>query len=134
MTLRKTQPFKSSPIYIHDNVNHAKLIDALKEKYNNAFQAKYTSGKLKIVSTNINFSEFKTICLKDNIKYHNCTINSEKTLTVVLKRLFHLPELRICNSLKSQHQNPVHCMWSKFPLTPNIRFIASSSPTGTILT
>ena len=50
--------------------NHAKLIDALKEK-DNTFQAKYTSGKFKIMFTNINdFSEFKIICLKENIQYH----------------------------------------------------------------
>ena len=67
------------PSYINGNVNHAKLIDALKDKYNNAFQTKYTSGKLKIMFANINdFSEFKTICLKENIQYHTHTINTEK--------------------------------------------------------
>ncbi|KOX69532.1 hypothetical protein WN51_06542 [Melipona quadrifasciata] len=65
--------------------NHAKLIDDLKDKYNNAFQAKYTSDKFKIMFTNIDdFSEFKTICLKENIEYHTHIINTEKTLTVVL--------------------------------------------------
>ncbi|CAD1480635.1 unnamed protein product [Heterotrigona itama] len=53
--------------------------------------------------SNINdFSDFKTICLTKNIEYHTYTINTEKTLTIVLKGLIRLLELRICNNLKSQ--------------------------------
>lgn len=89
MTLKKTSyPITPPPpplptIYIHSNVNHTKLIDVLKDKYNNAFQAKYTSDKLKIMFANINdFFEFKTICLKENIEYHTYTnyiVNTGKT-------------------------------------------------------
>ena len=59
--------------------------------------------------TNINdFFKFKTICLKENIEYHIYTIDTEKTLTVVLKRLIRLSEFEISNNLKSQGLNPMH--------------------------
>lgn len=111
MTPKKIQPSTPLPLQsIHGNVNHIKLIYALKDKYN-TFQAKYTFAKLKIMLININdFSESRTICLKENIEYYTYTINTEKILTVVLKELIHLPELRISNNLKSEGLNPIHCV------------------------
>ena len=47
---------------LHGNINHIKLLDALKAKYNNNFQA-----KLKVIFTNhTDFTDFKDICQKDS--------------------------------------------------------------------
>ena len=49
------QPLSLLPICIRGNMNDAKLIDkSLKDKYNNAFLAKYISDKLNIMFANIN--------------------------------------------------------------------------------
>ena len=109
-TITKPQNTKPPPINIHGKLNYAKLLDVLKEKYQNVFQVKVTSNKLKVMFANINdFSEFKTICQKENIEYHTYTVSSKKSITVVLKELIKLPEDRICNSIKSQGLNLIEC-------------------------
>ncbi|CAD1480642.1 unnamed protein product, partial [Heterotrigona itama] len=50
----KSQNTKPLPIYEHGNINHAKILDAFREKYNNAFQIKFTFNKLKIMFANLN--------------------------------------------------------------------------------
>ncbi|CAD1480416.1 unnamed protein product [Heterotrigona itama] len=83
-TVTKQQNTKLLPVYAH--INHAKLLDALREKYNNAFQIKFTSNKLQIMFANLNdFAEFKTICQKENIECHTYTVRLEKTTTVYQK-------------------------------------------------
>ena len=65
-TSTKAQNTKPPSINIHGKLNYAKLLDALKVKYKNAFQVKVTFNKLKIMFANINdFSE--TTCQKENI-------------------------------------------------------------------
>ena len=104
-TLHKIQPNQPQtllpPIYIYWNINHTKLLDALKEKYNNNFQVKFTSGRLKVMFTK-QISWNLKICQKDNIEYHTFTVNSEKLLIVVLKGLIQLREGRIHENLKNQ--------------------------------
>ena len=86
------------------------MLDALKEKYKNAFQIKRLSNKLKVTFINTkDFSNFKAICQKENIEYHTYMISIEKTTTVALKDLIKLPESRICSSIKNQGLNPVSC-------------------------
>ena len=103
---------KPPPIYIHGNINHVKLLDALNDKYKNAFHVKFTSNNLKIMFENTNhFADFKNICKKENIQYHTYTISTEKTITIVLKGLIKLPVQRISNSnsIKNQGLNPIAC-------------------------
>ncbi|CAD1473451.1 unnamed protein product [Heterotrigona itama] len=95
-------------IYVHGKINHAKLLDVLKEKYNNAFQAKFISNKLKIIFAN-DFAEFKTTFQKEYQEYHTYTVSEEKTITVALKGLIKLPEARICNNIKNQGLNSIQC-------------------------
>ena len=38
-----------------------------------------------------NFTEFKAICVKENIEFHTYTVTFEKTLIVMLKGMFQLP-------------------------------------------
>ena len=103
----KPRSIKPPPIHVHGNLNHFKLLDALKDKYKNGFQAKYTSNKLKIMFDNINsFIDFKAISKQENIKY-SCP--KRTTYTVVLKGLIKLPESKICNSIKNQGLNPIAC-------------------------
>ena len=67
--IMKSQNTKLLPIYIHGNINHIKLLDALKEKYKNTFQVKFVSNKLKIMFTNLNdFNDFKTTCKNENME------------------------------------------------------------------
>lgn len=40
LTYKNSQITKPPPLYIRDKVNHAKLLDALRNKYQNAFQIK----------------------------------------------------------------------------------------------
>ena len=101
---------KRLPIYIHGNINHAKLLEVLKTKYQNNLHAKYTSSKLKISFQNIeDFKEFKELCQLDNVQYHTYSISTEKVLTVVLKGLVKFPEKTIINDLKIQGVNPIDC-------------------------
>ena len=59
---KKPPTGKSPPIYIHGKIGHLKLLDTLKSKYQNAFQTKFTSNKLKIMFTNIkDFTKFKAL-------------------------------------------------------------------------
>ncbi|KOX72934.1 hypothetical protein WN51_01864 [Melipona quadrifasciata] len=43
---------KPPPIYIHGNIDHIKLLDALKNKFKNAFQVKFVPNKLKVMFAN----------------------------------------------------------------------------------
>ncbi|CAD1480116.1 unnamed protein product, partial [Heterotrigona itama] len=92
-----TNPRSNHPIYIHDNVNYPKLLEALKIKYNNRFHAKYTSEKLK------------NYVVKKNIQFHTCMVSNGKFLTVVLKGLIKLSEKTIISNIKSQGLNPLNC-------------------------
>ena len=59
------------------------------------FEVEFVSNKLKIMFNNVNnFTEFKTICKKENIEFRTYTIISEKATTVVLKDLIRLPVTR----------------------------------------
>lgn len=78
---------KPLPIYIHRNIDHIKLLDALKYKYKNTFQVKFVSNKLKMMLNNVNdFNEFKSTCKNENLEFHTHT-SFEKTTSVVLKGL-----------------------------------------------
>ena len=110
-TISKPRPIKSPPIYVHGNINHQAI-----DKYKTAFQAKYTSNKLKIMFDNINSStDFKAICKQENIEFHTYTVSAEKTCTVVLKELIKLPESRIYNSIKNQRLNACIIACTKIP-------------------
>ena len=101
-TNTKPRNIKSPPIDIHGNINHVRLLDALNDKYKNAFHVKFTSNNLKIMFENTNhFADFKNICKQKNIQYHTYTISTEKIITVVLKGLIKLPVQRISNSIKN---------------------------------
>lgn len=66
--------------------------------------------------TNLNdFNDFKIICKNENIEYHTYTISTEKTTTVVLKRLIWLPETKIRLGLNSIFctEIPIH---TKYPI------------------
>ena len=68
---------KPPPLYVHGQIDHYKLLEALKAKYQDKFQVKFTSGKLKIMFQNIiYFKEFKEICHKENIQYHTYAIQN----------------------------------------------------------
>ncbi|CAD1468631.1 unnamed protein product [Heterotrigona itama] len=81
------------PIYIHRNINHTKLLDALKMKYNNNFQAKFICSKLKMSAEKCFYDKFR------------------ENLYSGPKRV--LPGARICENLKNQGLNPILC--SEFP-------------------
>ena len=88
---KKPQNVKPPPIYIDDKIDYLKLLDEFKSKYQNAFQAKFTFDKLKIMFANIkDFTEFKAICIRENIEFHTYILTSEKiikcTLNVVLNQ------------------------------------------------
>ncbi|CAD1470616.1 unnamed protein product, partial [Heterotrigona itama] len=85
-----TKPRNTKLPLIYAKINHVKLLDALKEKYTNTFQVKFTSNKLKIIVPHL---------------FHT-TLSTEKTTTVVSKGLIKLPETRICNNIKNQGLNP----------------------------
>ena len=55
------------------------------------------------------FFDFKIICQKENVKYHIYTINTEETITIVLKSFIKLPEARICDNIKKQGLNLILC-------------------------
>ena len=63
------------PMYVHGNINHVKLLNALKHKYKNVFQAKYTSNKLKIMFDNMNSFTSKQYA---NKKTSNTTQSARK--------------------------------------------------------
>lgn len=64
---KKPQNIKPPPIYIHCKINHLKLLDAYNSRYQNAFQAKLTPDKLKMMFVKIkDFIEFKVICINHN--------------------------------------------------------------------
>ena len=54
-------------------------------------------------------TEFKVICINDNIAFHIYTVISEITLTIVLKGLIRLQPTRICENIRCQGLNPIHC-------------------------
>ena len=109
-TTSKPRTIKPPLIHVHGDINHVNLLDALKDKFKNAFRAKYTSNKLKIMFDNINsFTDLKAICKQENIEYHTYTVSAEKTCTVVLKGLIKLSESKICKSIKNQGLNPIAC-------------------------
>ena len=67
------------------------------------------SNNLKIMFTNLNdFTEFKKICQKDNIEHHTYTVDTQTTI-VVLRRFIKFPVSRICENIKDQGFNPIHC-------------------------
>ena len=101
---------KPPPVYIHGKIDHAKLLETVREKFDNKFHAKFSSGKLKIVFQNLgDFLSFKEICQNDKIQYHTYSIPTEKVLIVVLKELIKLPSKTIINELKTQGLKPLTC-------------------------
>ena len=56
------------------------------------------------------FSNFKEVCLKENIQFHTFTIATEKMFTVVMKGLIQLSEKTIMNNLKTQGLQPLNCI------------------------
>ena len=54
---------KPPPIYLHGNINHNKLLKALKTSYGDRFHIKYVSQKLKFLFQKIeDFTNFKDVC------------------------------------------------------------------------
>ena len=71
--------------------------------------------------TNIkDFTEFKAICVKENIEFHTYTVTSEKTLTAVLKSLIRPSLTRITENIRCQGLNLTHCVeiptHTKYPI------------------
>lgn len=83
---QRLQITKPPPIYIHGNINHIKLLDAFRSKYQNVFQAKFI--KLKIMFANQKgYINFKALCVKENIEFRTYIISSEKNNINNLKRI-----------------------------------------------
>lgn len=62
---------------IHGNINHIKLLDVFRDKYQNAPQTKFT--KLKIIFANQkSYIDFKAICVRENIEFRTYIISFEK--------------------------------------------------------
>lgn len=59
------------------------------------------------------YIDFKAICVKENIEFRPYTISSEKTMSIVLKGLIHIPVARINKNLKSQELSLTH--WAEMP-------------------
>ena len=119
---KRSQNVKLPPIYIHCKIDHLKLLDALKSKYQNAFQAKFTSDKLKMMFVKIkDFTAFKAICINHNNEFHPYTLTSEKTLSVVLKGLIRLPLTRISENIR--WPGPKSYKLCNYRPTPNTSYI-----------
>ena len=101
---------KPPPIYLHGNIDHTKLLQALKSSYDNRFHIKYASSKIVIRFQSLpDFSHFKDVCRKEGIQFHTFSLPTEKTLTVVPKGLIKLHDKIILDNMNSQGLHSITC-------------------------